>query len=601
MRALRYLLLAVLLTWPLALHMGDSLVGFPGVDAEDTATLRGLVADWLRHPQLHDGAPVGTSVYFPIGFAIFGLMPNLLDHLSGAPLDWLLPFPWSDNLWWLAVLVANGLAADRLGRRLGGTDAHGLLAGVALMASEPLLREVNLHHAPQAMLFWGPLAVDSVLELRERPARRPAILAGLWLSGAALSYWYFGLFLGMGLLPLLVLPRRVDGQAAAPIPRPLSLGVYATAALICAPFLLPILLGHAATAVSGGGRVPPPLGLPDSYALVAESQRFVAQHGNDLLFALRREPIDTSNRVSLVLLVAAVWGTRHLPDRGARRALWAMVALGCVMLLGPYLRWGSGLASLGGSAIPLPFHWLGSLHPALARLTWPERWGVIVPIGLVALAASAPRPRLLAGLILAEGLLLSGNLPVQTTSLRYARCWSALSGATGAILELPLAREALDASRPGVHRRFHGRPIVNPLLLPPGASPPEAWRAWAQASPMMRYLERVERGKSPDDPGAAAVRALRNDGISAIALDAEPDAVLSAAELSRYRATLGRHLGPPVDLGCALVWWLDTESPAPTGVPDGAAWRAEALQWKKAHPAPDLSTLMSAEGPDRVD
>lgn len=601
MRALVYLLLAVAVTWPLALHMGSATVGFPGVDAEDTATLRGLVADWLLSPRVHDGAPVSDGVYFPVGFAIFGLMPNLLDHLSGAPLDWLLPFPWSDNLWWLAVLTLNGLAGHRLGRQIGGSEDHGWLAGVAFLLSEPLLREVNLHHAPQAMLFWGPLAVSAALTLRAQPTRRNAVLLGLWLAGAGLSYWYYGLFLGLALAPVLLLGgRHAEGSPGRPPPGLLLLS-GGVAGLICAPFLLPILLGWAASAVSAGGRIPPPLGLHDSYQLIGESERFIAQHGNDLLFWWRSEPIDTSNRCSLALLVAAVLGARRWTDRGARAGLWAMVALGAVMLLGPWLRWGDGLATVGGEAISLPFRWLGALHPALARLTWPERWGVIVPLGLVALAAAAPRPRLIAALVVLESLLLSGNLPVQTTSLRFATCWEALSGATGAVLELPLAREALDASRPGVHRRFHGRPLVNPLLLPPSARPPESWRAWTQASPMMQHLERFERGRSPEDPGAAAVRALRADGVSAIAVDAEPDTVLTNAELLRYQSGLGRHLGRPIDLGCALVWWLDTSAPAPKGLADGAAWRAEALRWKKEHPAPDLVRLMSADGPERVD
>ncbi len=601
MRALGYLLLAVLITWPLALHLGDASVGFPGVDAEDTATLRGLVADWLLSPRLEEGAPLSGGVYHPIGYPVFGLIPNLLDHLSGAPLDWLLPYPWSDNLWWLLVLTLNGLAGHRLGRTIGGTEGHGWLAGVALLSSEPLLREVNLHHAPQAMLFWGPLAVESALRLRAQPGRRQAVITGLWLAGAGLSYWYYGLFLGAGLLPLLLLGRpRSPGEPGRPPLAEIAL-VFGVAGLLCAPFLLPILLGVAATAVSGGGRVPPPVGLPDSYALIAESERFVAQHGNDLLFWWRAEPIDTSSRIALTLLVAVGLALPRWRDRGARAGLLVMSALGCGMLLGPWLRWGEGLAELGGEAIPLPFRWVGSLHPALARLTWPERWALIVPLGLTALAALAPRPRLLAGLILLEGLLRSGNLPVQITSLKHQTCWAELSGASGAILELPLAREALDASRPGVHRRFHGRPLVNPLLLPPGARPPERWRTWAQQSPLMRYLESFERGRSPEDPGAAAVRALRADGVSAIAVDAEPGAVLTRAELLRYRAGLGRHLGAPIDLGCALVWWLDTEAPAPRGVDDGDAWRAEAEAWKKLHPVPTLPTLMAAEGPERID
>jgi len=125
-------------------------------------------------------------------------------------------------------------------------------------------------------------------------------------------------------------------------------------------------------------------------------------------------------------------------------------------------------------------------------------------------AAAAPRPPRLAVAVALEGLLISGNLPIQTTDLHMDRCWAALSVARGAVLELPLARGALSASLPGVHRRFYRRPMVNPLLLPPGVDPPAAWKTWAAQSPLMAWLDAFEHGQSPPDPGAEAVRALRS-------------------------------------------------------------------------------------------
>ncbi len=595
---LLYLGLALVVTWPLALHMGDSTVGFPGVDGSDTATLRGLIADWLMHPVFRDGRGISDGVYFPVGYPVFGLTPNLLDHLTGAPLVWLLPFPWSDNCWWIAALTLAGYAAHRLGREAGGSEGAGFLVGVALLTSEATAREVNLHHAPQSLIFWGPLTLEAALRLRRAPQLRTAALAGLWLAGAALSYWYYGLFLAAGAMLVLLWGRGAEGEPGRP-PLKLLLVIGAVAAALCLPALAPLLLGWAEGPVTSGGRVPPPVSLPDSYGAVPEALRFVAQHGNDLLFWLRTTPWDTSNRVSLVLLVAvALAGRREIPDRGARRGLWAMAGLGAVMLLGPYLRWGDQLALVSDQAIPLPFRWLGQIHPFLARLTWPERWGVIVPLALATLAARAPRPGLLAVAVGLEALIVSGNLPVQLTSVRFERCWSALSVASGAILELPLARSALDAPRVGVHRRFHGRPLVNPILLPPGARPPESWRAWSDEQPLLTYLLAFEAGKWPSDPGAEAVRQLRQAGVSALAVDAEPGALLSAAKIARYRAGLGKHLGQPIDLGCALVWWLDGHVAPPAGLADGDGWREDASAWKAAHPAITPSTLMAAHGPE---
>ena len=173
-----------------------ALLGFPNIDMWDTVMLRGVIADLLAHPtQL----PTSNAIFYPTGYPVLQLTPNLLDHLLGAPLAWTLPFPLSDSVWWLLVLMADGLAAHRLGRRLGNSEGAGWLATVAFLLSEPIAREANLHHAPQALVFWAPLLVITLLDLRERPSTRLAVAAGALLALGALSYWYLGVFLATGL------------------------------------------------------------------------------------------------------------------------------------------------------------------------------------------------------------------------------------------------------------------------------------------------------------------------------------------------------------------------------------------------------------------
>jgi len=578
-RALVYLLVALAMTWPLGANLTTASMGFPNVDGQDTVMLRGLVAELMTHPW---DLPHSALIYFPAGFPVLHLTPNLLDHLTGGLIAWLLPFPLADNLWWLGVLSLNGLCAHRLGRRLGGSEGAGWMVGVGFMLCEAVAREANLHHAPQAMVFWAPLYLDALLGLREAPTRRRAALAGLWLAGAGISYWYLGLFLGLAGLPLLLRQRWSD-QAV----------IVGVAALVSAPFLAPFLLSWGEVAVTAATPPPPTTDAPSSFSQLPQELQFIALHGNDPLFWWRSTPLDTSNLVSVVLIVAAAWGAGRM---GWRKALpWVWVSgLGAAMLLGPYLRLGDEIVVVGQSGISLPFRWLGELHPVFARLTWPERWGVLVPLGLLALASRAPRPALVGALIAAECVLRSGNLPVQHTSLRFERCWAHLDHATGALIELPLKRGGLRAPRVGVHQRFHRRPVVNPVLLPPGATMPEAWEPWVQAQPMMRFLKAFEDGEAADAPGADAVIALREAGVSAITADVEPGGVTTAGGVNRYRAVLGRHLGPPIDLGCALVWWLDDEAAPPVGLDDGDAWRVEAAAWKEAHPVPELDTLMQA-------
>lgn len=577
LRPLGFLLISVLMSWPLARTPGDAIIGYSTIDAVDTVMLRGLVADLLLHPS---SFPQSLGVYFPIGFPVLELTPNLLDHLSAAPFVWIFGFPWGDNLWWLCVLTLNGLAAHALGRKVGGSEGAGWLAGVAFQLAEPVAREANLHHAPQAMLFAAPLYLLALLELQAKPSRRGAMTAGAWLSLLSLAYWYAGLFVFLGTLPLLLrTPLRALGWMAL------------TGLLLCGPFLLPQLIGWDERSLTRAGPPIPPANAPDTYDVLPTDEIFIAQHGNTPTFWADRTPIDLSNWLSPALLLAAAAGLSRSKKREGLLGLWLM-GLGGVMVLGPYLRWGDEVVTVNGSPIALPFHYFRSLHPYFARLDWAERWGFLISLGLVLVAARAPRPPLWAGAVLLSSLYTSENLPLQTTRVGDEACWTELRGASGAVLELPLRRGWLRASQVGLHQRFHGRPLVNPVLLPPGARPPEDWSAWVESEPILRYIKAFEAGEWPEDPGADAVRSLRQQGVSVIAIDALPGGPLSSGGVNRYRSGLGRHFGAPRDLGCALAWWLDTDAPGPRGRADGDAWRATVAAAAAERPHPALETLI---------
>ena len=123
------------------------------------------------------------------------------------------------------------------------------------------------------------------------------------------------------------------------------------------------------------------------------------------------------------------------------------IGLGAVMVLGPVLIWAQEPLRLGGHTIPLPFAGLRALHPFLERLTWPERFGVLIPLGLLALAVRAPRPTLWALALVAESVLLSHNLPLRSVDLAQRSCHAELAeGAPGGVLELPLRRPGWTAT-----------------------------------------------------------------------------------------------------------------------------------------------------------
>jgi hypothetical protein len=547
-----------------------AVVGYANVDQMDTLMLRG------RYPGLVDGHSM--DIFFPHGFDLGGLMPNRLDHLTALPFVTLLPFPLADNLWWFTLLLCTGLVGHRLGHQVGGSRGAAWLGSVALLTAEGLAREANLHHAPQAMVLFGGLYISGLLRLHKAPGWRLAGLTGLWLGLAASSYAYLGLFLLVGTGPVLCRCdlRRVGALAAV-------------ALAICLPWLVP-LLGAS-----------PLRSMPPLPPLHGAELGFVAMHGNDLLFPLRRLPADTASALGLAFCAATLLGGRRQAPNLSRG--FGLGALLCgLMVLGPVLLWRGQAVQVGGASLSLPFAWLGELHPFLARLTWPERWALVLPLLLLPLAAKAPRPGLFALLIGLEAFACSANLPLQQTDLRTRSCHAELATLQGAVLELPLARGGLSPGRVGVHQRFHGRPMVNPIALPPGQRPPAAWQTWIHESPWFSALHTLEEAASrpantqPTVPKPEDLQALVDKGVGAIVLDVDPFGPLPPDGMAAYRAWMMAHAGEPIDLGCALVWWLEPD-PAPQAHPSPASWRARQVAAQADPPQTLMRLPLPSGGP----
>ena len=513
-----------------------------------------------------------------MGYPVHLLLPNVVDHALGWPLAKALPFPLSDNLWWLLVLTANGLAGHWMGYRLTGEHGPGFVAGVAWLCCGWLLREANLHHAPQALALFAPLCLVHGMLAFRTDSRREALLGGLFLGLAAISYWYLGLFLGLALLTQV---RRESWRRA--------LEGAGAACLIAAPFLAWTLWNAADMPLADPAIKPAPLQVPGDVSALPEQLRFVAQHGADPALLFRDLPLDRSNRVPLVLLgLAAVglWLRREW-------SLVAMAGLGFVFALGPFLKLGEDLVLVGGDPIALPFRWLGALHPFLERLHWPERWGLLVPLALIPLALCVQRVRWYpAPLLLLETLLLSRNAPLQTWDLADLEGWRALEATDGAVLELPLSRGGLAAPLVGLHQRYHRRDIVNPLLLPPGEAPPQAWQDWVRSQDLVRAIQALEHGQAPDPVGPEAVEALAAEGVGAIALDALPGSVLKGSQVIRSRQQLQGLLGEPEDHGCVLIWWVRPPLWRTEPLEDGHGWRVAAEERYEASPVPELETFI---------
>jgi hypothetical protein len=539
---LAYLGLALLLTWPLAVHLTDSLLGTPAMDQVDTAWLRLAAARWLTGQE--------PGVFAPFGYDLVQVLPNLADHLLGAPLALVLPWPLADNLWWIAVLAADGLAAHLLGRQVGGGHGAGFLSGVAFVASEPLLREVNLSHAPQALLFAAPLFLAALLRTLAREGRpRHAAAAGALLALSAACYWYQALFLVVVAIPpvLAVLPR-VRGERAL-------LGrlarVVAVAAALTAPLLAWTLHGTGPLSglAAGGSAHLPGAGVPG----LPPEHAWTFLHSGDLLWPLRLGPARLASRVSLGLLAAVFVGARS--HRGTRWPWVAAALLVGVALMGPFLQFAGEPLRLGGHLLPLPALLLERLSAGYARLHWPLRWGLVLPLALIPLAARAARPALWAAAILLECLVLSPNFPLDRRDVAGFAGWRALSSAPGPVLVLSQERGGDGPASMGLIFRASGAPLANEVGVPPRAAQPLAFRRWQEGLAVVQWWRAVQAGRA-GNLAAGAVAEARTAGIAAIALDLTPGGERSAAERAALAAAADAALGPGEDQGCARIWWL---------------------------------------------
>lgn len=551
-----YLVLAVVLTWPLVGHLGDWALGYPSPDNMDTAQLRRVVAMGL------DADGSSTELFAPVGYPARALMPNLLDHWTAAPLVRWLPWPLADNLWWLAVLALNGIAGHVLGRSLGGDHRRGLLCGVAMMCAEPILREANLGHAPQAMAFTGPLVVLGLARaLRPDGHWRDGLLLGGAMAVAGLTYWYAGVFLGALCLPVVL--AACGRSADRPGLRWVVLGAGVCLGLVAVP---------AATALGGWDQLAmtdrgmlPDLGDP-ALEVLPVSERFVFTQSGHLDWIFSTTPADRSSRVGVALLAAAVWGTRASPQR--RWRWWAAAGLGGVLLMGSFLGYDDAPVTLGGRPIALPWYWIAQVSPVLERLHWPQRWAVVVPLALLPLAARCPRPLPFAAALVLETLLVSQHAPLAHTPTAHLDGWRALAAlpADRSVLVVPMSRSHDQTALLGYAYRAAEHPLVAQTRLPSGAVEPAEWWAWAEAS---GYLHPA-RGEGA---GAAA---LAEAGVGAVALDTTPGGYLHPRRYDTVRrqlASLTRELGPPVDYGSVQVWWVTPPDPVPAALPDPDAWR----------------------------
>ena len=489
-----YAIIIRLLICPWDFDISAELIGFLGTDTLDTVALRW--AFW--HPDAH---------FFPVGWSAYSVTPNILDHLLFVPFL-SFPFPLADNLWWLSHLWLSVVCAHLYGGTVSTNRFAGWMGGATLFLCDSLIRELNWGHAPQAM-WWAPLCTFMALERwRQTDEKRWLIQSGVLLGISGWCYLYFMPFIGLISLP--TWHKRWRDSMTWGLVGLLTVSVNLLWLYTQSPEMISI--------------PPPPL---------INGQTLTTIHSATFSTFFSGIPVDISNQVSIIWMLVAFAGAYSLWSKD-RQLFW----VGTLSIA-------FGLCLIAGTNLPLMD--LVNQVPLMSRLLWPERFGILIVVGMIVLVSSIPKARWLIPLAFMEFTYRSENLPLHTTSMEPWQCLTILDSQDhGAILELPLKDGDHLYNQQSLRQRIHRRPLVNPLILPPFVSPPIEWKA-IQTLPSIQAMD----GEIPlRETHSTELQSL---GVRTILVD---QILLSTHQQKQIIARLTPTLGPPIDLSCGYVWTI---------------------------------------------
>lgn len=460
------LVLAVGLTWPVALRPTALLIGHPGDDVWNHA----WGYDWVAASLARGELPTRTdALAWPSGGALYFI--DTVQAAVLAPLTWLGGAALAYNAAMILGLAGSAFGAWLLARRVCGEGGPAALAAVVYGASPHLLGQAY-NGISETVAGWGfPLALWATLRLLDRPGLRAALALGLVGAASALVSWYGGLFAAIGAL-VLAADRAVRSPREAARALPWA-GLAAGVAIVC---VAPSLWAFRETLEAGDALVTRDMdfvtasllqhNLTDVRAMVipgrTPSPDLKALFGEDLVIIVY---------LGLVALGAAILGA--LRGRRGEAAPWIAVgAVFFVLSLGPYLYWGGLHPTYDGRRIPLPFLPLFDALPLLSRVSHPFRFvtglslaaGVLGALGLARATRPGRRQAALSAGLCAAALIevatcSPASLPVPTSDARIPEASRALAGGGGAVLDLPMSLPNLERAVYLWYQTAHHRPV----------------------------------------------------------------------------------------------------------------------------------------------
>ncbi len=219
-----YILLAVVLTWPLVLHITTHIPG-SAVWAFDESTFVWNMW-WFKFSLLDLGhSPLHTGyIFYPLGIDLVLYTFNFFNALLGLPLQMILPLPLVSNLVILFAYVMSGYGVYLLilylllaGRQRGILQIRlaAFVAGAVYAFAASRMIYAALGHYDMVTAQWFPFYTLFLLKALREPRYRNAILAGVFAVFALLAEMIYGVFLLFLTLILLFFELRA-GKAPQP-------------------------------------------------------------------------------------------------------------------------------------------------------------------------------------------------------------------------------------------------------------------------------------------------------------------------------------------------------------------------------------------------
>jgi hypothetical protein len=488
-----FALLTAIMTWPQVTRLATE-----ATDHQDVYFNMWRFG-WTAHAIATAPAKVlDGNIFYPERRALTFSDAMPVESALAAPLLWArIPPVLVHNLLLLSAIVFSGSGMFVLARRLTGSAAAGITAGI-VFAFAPYRFDHYMHMELQ-WTVWVPWAFWALHRMLETGSLRDGVLMGAFVALEFMSSIYYGTYLAtlLGLVTVLLLCTVRRPQLKS---RLIAVAIAGAAGIVLSA---PYALQYAITKKKLGGR-------PSEQVLMfsAKPSSYTVASETNFLYSDRENPRSRPERrlfPGILPMLLAVVGLFLRPPRDEAIAYLLALAVAFEMSLGFY-----------GYSYPLLYHHL----PVFDGLRAPARLGIFVAFFLAALAAyghaaieqglrgerhatrrSRIGPPILAVAICAVLMLEYWVAPLplvrypNTAPPMYA--WLALQP-RGVVAELPVAPpEALpgDDPRYSYNSTFHWMPMMNGYS---GYYPPS-------------YLDNVQRLQR--FPDGLSTRTLQRAGV----------------------------------------------------------------------------------------